>query len=385
MENILPRGNNNNEMDEINDEDIKEFDSIYNPSRPSHMPKETDGEEVQDEEVNIPKENNLGTSPFSGNPIVSPNKRPDEAKEGGKEENDILDYKPSTDIDTEDDGSNEQKPMGKRASNVEELLFNISQTSDYHIIDLPSRGLLYKEGSDLKTEQLLVRAMRAGEEEILTSPQMFKDGKAIELIFKRCIMFNDKKSLETPLELLSIDRMYLLIWIRASSYSTLYECSLNCSSCRRQFDAHIDLDDDLSCTFLDEPSFKEPILDVFPRCGYEFEYRLSRGYDELELVKMQRMREKEFSKATDQTLFNRACLLVESIGGIKDKKDIKKCLKNMSLEDLSYLRHKFNNPPFGVDTNISLDCPYCGSENETILPMGTDFFFPRLTKKKIEY
>ncbi len=272
------------------------------------------------------------------------------------------------------------RPALSKPASVEELLAQIAKTSDFQPFDLPSRGLLDESEPRLASGSILIRPMRASEEEILATGRLFKNGEGLEMIFRRCIMFGDRSPLQDPLQLLSLDRIAILIAIRIMTYGPQYDFSIVCGNCRKSFESVVDLDSDLNMYCLDSSmGIKEPMRSVFPECGLEFEYRLSRGYDEQENIKYSRERERKYGgKATDDSFIERAKRQVLSIGGFKDREAISKALSMIKGSDLHHLRQAIDNPAFGVDTRIVLDCPYCLSENRLRLPLGADFFIPRL-------
>jgi len=119
-----------------------------------------------------------------------------------------------------------------------------------------------------------------------------------------------------------------------------------------------------------------------PKSGLHFTYRLSRGKDENELQEYRDRRLKQFGdSATDDTLLYRSAQLVESISSITNKMEIQQILKNLPIQDLSYLRGVVNEPPFGVDTKVTLVSPMSQEEFEVDLPLEANFFFPRRRKK----
>lgn len=272
------------------------------------------------------------------------------------------------------------KPAMSKPASVDELIAQIAKTSDFQPFELPSRGLLDESEPRLASGSVLIRPMRASEEEILATGRLFKNGEGLEMIFRRCIMFGDRSPLQDPLQLLSLDRIAILIAIRIMTYGPKYDFSIVCGNCRKSFESEVDLDSDLNMYCLDaSQGIKEPMRSVFPECGLEFEYRLSRGYDEQENIKYSRERERKYGgKATDDSFIERAKRLVVSIGGFQDREAIGKALSIIKGSDLHHLRQAIDNPAFGVDTRIVLDCPYCLSENRLRLPLGADFFIPRL-------
>lgn len=251
-----------------------------------------------------------------------------------------------------------------------------SQSSIYEEIELPSLGKFY-DGTDGPTDgKLHIRPMTGEEEQILATPRFVRKGQAINMIFSRCIKENFK-----PENLLSVDRTFLLIYLRGISYGSEYEVEVKDPETDRKFSTVIDLDTlpKENCPL----DFNPPLEDVLPKSGLPFTYRLSRGKDENELQEYRERRLKQFGdSATDDTLIFRSAQLLESIAGISSKMEIQVILKNLPIQDLSYLRSVVNEPPFGVDTKVTLLSPMSSEEFEVDLPLEANFFFPRRKKKE---
>ena len=320
----------------------------------SNVPREDIG-------IKIP-EGAAGVDVFSGNAIV-------EAKP--QESSGFIRSLPSTDkpVETPQDSS------------FNGILQIVRKTGVYTPFVLPSNGLLYGDGNS--GGEIHVRPMKAGEEEILATPHMFASGKAIDAIFARCIDFKNFP-VKDPADLLSLDRTALLILIRTLSYGPDYHFHLNCYNCGKSFEGFVNTSENLEVYHLQkEAGLQEPIRSVFPVCELEFTYRLSRGKDELELMRLRNERaSKSDGKATNNVLHEKAKLVVESIAGITDKSQIEIILSELVAGDLHHLRDCVESPPFGVDDIVRVDCVNCRTENRVRLPMGPEFFMPPVRTTK---
>ena len=259
----------------------------------------------------------------------------------------------------------------------QQILATLKTGNDvYEEIELPSLGRFY-DGTDGPTDgKLHIRPMTGEEEQILATPRFVRKGVAINMIFSRCI----KESFK-PENLLSVDRTFLLIYLRGISYGAEYEVEVKDPETDRKFTTVIDLD---SLPKEVCPSDFGPTLqDVLPKSGLPFTFRLSRGKDETELQEYRDRRLKQFGDtATDDTLIFRSSQLVETIASISSKMEIQQILRNLPIQDLSYLRGVVNEPPFGVDTKVTLLSPMSQEEFEVDLPLEANFFFPKRRKKE---
>ena len=87
------------------------------------------------------------------------------------------------------------------------------------VVDLPSKGLLYPEGSPLSTGKIEIKYMTAKEEDILTSANLIKKGVVVEKLLESLIV---DKSIKVD-DLLIGDKNAVLIAARILAYGKEYE------------------------------------------------------------------------------------------------------------------------------------------------------------------
>lgn len=275
----------------------------------------------------------------------------------------------------ETQGTSQARPQGSAA--LEDLIKGLREKSNlYDEVVLPSKGVFY-DGKDGPTNGILhIRPMTGEEEQILATPRYVRKGQAINMIFQRCLQEHFKTE-----EFLSIDRTFLLIWLRGISYSPEYEVEIKCPECDRKFNTTIDMN---SLTVNDCPAgFHGPLTDKLPVSGYRFSYRLSRGKDETEVQEYRDRHLKMFGDTgADDTLIYRTAVLVQDVEGLKDKKELVMLLKKLPIQDVAFLRNLIIDPPFGVDTKCQIVCASCLADFEVDLPLEANFFFPRQKRKK---
>jgi hypothetical protein len=256
------------------------------------------------------------------------------------------------------------------------ILNTLKQNSiNYEEIMLPSKGKFY-DGTDGPTNGIVrIRPMTGEEEQILATPRFVKKGIAIDMIFSKCIMENIR-----PENLLSQDRTFLLIYMRGISYGTDYEIQIRCPQTEKQFNTVIDLDT-LEVSRCPDNFGPQNLGGVLPKSKLNFSYRLSRGKDEAELQQYRESRAKVTSEfSSDDTLTHRMAQLLNNIGTITDKEEIKVLIRNLPIQDVNYIRNTINTPPFGIDTNVTILSPFSNEEFEIDLPLDSGFFFPRNKK-----
>ncbi len=241
--------------------------------------------------------------------------------------------------------------------------------------EFPSRGVFY---SDIPPV-IHVRAMTGEEEQILGTPRFVKKGKAIDMIFSRCI----REKIVTE-DLLSVDRTHLLIFLRGISYTPEYDVEIKCPECGIKFQTVIDLN---SLEVEDCPSDFGPenLEGVLPVSGFKYRYKLSLGKDEQQISTYREKKVQDWGdQSEDDTLLFRTALLLEEIEGVKMLKEIQFLLKKLPIADVAHLRNEINEPPFGVKTDIPLLCPSCTEPFKIDLPLETSFFFPKKKEGKAQ-
>lgn len=269
--------------------------------------------------------------------------------------------------------------ISSSSGHLKELLEGLKgSTTIYEEIELPSKGRFYDDTDGPANGVVSIRPMTGEEEQILATPRFVRKGQAINMIFQRCM-----KEQFRPEQLLTIDRTYMLIYLRGISYSPNYDVEVKCPECEKKFGTTINLN-----SLYVEPcpqTFGPQLQDVAPTSNLPFSYRLSTGRDEQEITDYRDRRIKAFGDASaDDTLIYRTSMLLDNIDGLTNKGELQVLLRNLPIGDVSYIRNCINEPPFGVDTNVEIVCPSCLQDFEVDLPLEANFFFPRRKKTRTQ-
>jgi hypothetical protein len=264
------------------------------------------------------------------------------------------------------------KVRAQGTDELENLLNRLAEHHSYEPFTWPSKGRFY---SDIP-ETVSIRAMTGEEEQILSTPRFVKKGKAIDMIFRRCI----KEPINTE-NLLSVDRNHLLIFLRGISYTPEYDVEIKCPNCSMKFPTVIDLNN-LEVEECPGDFGPDNLTGVLPASGFRYSYRLATGQDEMEISNYRQKRLEQWGdQSEDDTMLYRTALLLEDIEGVTMKKELALLLKKLPIQDVAHLRNEINQPPFGVDTTVDMMCPSCNEEFKIDLPLETNFFFPRKKEK----
>lgn len=283
-------------------------------------------------------------------------------------------------------GDPQNAPLKKRegstsssSGHLKELLEGLKgSTTIYEEIELPSKGRFYDDINGPANGIISIRPMTGEEEQILATPRFVKKGQAINMIFQRCLKEQFKVD-----QLLTIDRTYMLIYLRGISYSPNYDVEVKCPECERKFGTTIDLNSMYVTSCPDD--YGPDMHDVLPHTKLSFSYRLSTGRDEQDITDHKDRRIKAFGDTSpDDSLIYRTATLLDNIDGLTNKSELQILLKNLPIDDVAYIRNCINEPPFGVDTNVEIICPSCLQDFEVDLPLEANFFFPRRKKTKTQ-
>lgn len=267
------------------------------------------------------------------------------------------------------------------SSKLEELIAGISAKGNlvHEKILLPSKGKFYDGENGPSDGVVNIRPMTGEEEEILATPRFVKRGQAIDMIFNKCMKENYDSA-----NFLTQDRTYMLIYLRGISYTPEYEVEVKDPDSDQTFATSINLSE-LYVEYCKDDFSSENLRDTLPVTGYSFSYKLATGKDEKTVQDYRDRRAKNFdlSGQADDTLLYRTAHMISEIEGLTDKTEVQTLLKKLPIQDVAYLRTVVNEPPFGVDTKVSVNNPYTMSDFEMELPLEANFFFPRAKKKTV--
>lgn len=242
-------------------------------------------------------------------------------------------------------------------------------------IPLPTKGLIYDPDSTLFNREVLqIKSMTAREEDILASPAFHKEGTSLTHLIQSCLI---DKSINSE-EMITGDRMALMVGIRVTGYGPEYNASASCQSCGYKNDFIVDLSrlgiKRLKINPLKPGENKFEFVLPVTKKKIIFKYSTERDNRERNIVL------KNMQKALGNSISNNITSFLENsivaIDGITDRSKIKHFVLNMPAFDSKSLRSFIIDNEPGMDMNCSFDCVNCSHRNESILPMTTEFFWP---------
>lgn len=239
------------------------------------------------------------------------------------------------------------------------------------IIDLPSKGLFYPEGSPLRSGQIELKYMTAKEEDILTSTNLIQKGIVLDRLMDSLIVTKGVKSDD----LLTGDINAVMIASRILGYGKDYEVSLTCPGCGKRVEQVIDL---TQLKTENEPSdeYGNEFVITLPISKAEVALKILTRGDERNIEKETKSLKKANGDLESEATARLRAMIV-SVNGDTSRTKIWTFVENMLVRDARYIREQYKTMVPDIDFTIEVECD-CEStvEKTARLPIGQDFFWP---------
>lgn len=238
------------------------------------------------------------------------------------------------------------------------------------IFDLPC-GYLTAEG-DLLTE-VKVREITGAEEDMLAAKNITGGKKVTQLIascLERLGPIMDGPSLANAARGLVVgDRVFLMMAIRRVTLGDEFPFEAECIECKRKSLFMVNLSElDIKKT----PDPKKRIFSIQLPSGKTAQWHVMTGKEEESAAKWQNLDQMSLS----------LLLRVDMLDGGPPDMDL---IKTLSMRDRNALRDAFESVEGGIETELELSCPACGTDFKTELDVGqTGFFFPSRVLKNLK-
>lgn len=305
----------------------------------------------------------------------------------------------------------------KNSINTDSTFNNMKQRQMYDIVKLPSKGQCYKN----KKDKIKVAYLTAYDENMILSPNLYKDGTFIDYLLNTKILDSDIKSDD----LVQGDRDAIVIWLRATGYGTDYPIIVTDDRTKKEFETTIDLskvnykkfklkgDENGHFTFT-MPNTKDVIKFRYLTQG-DFKTLQKLKEQETKKINIARLRQlssdmvemskdnelisadaqlkiktlansviEEINKNYDEKndfsfsheLTDRLIMQTVSVNGVKDYKFIKDYIINLNVKDAKAYREYMRDNEPGVDYNIKVERPMSlgGGSMDTFLQLDQFIF-----------
>lgn len=273
----------------------------------------------------------------------------------------------------------------------------LSSNIQYDTIPLPSKGQCYKN----KIDKIPVAYLTANDENLIVSPNLYKDGLFIDYLLASKIMTN-KISAD---EMLPGDRDAIVLWLRASGYGPIFPVQVTDPESGERFEADADLTQIKYKPFnlkSDENGYFDFKL---PKSGDDIKFRFLTYSDIKELGELEMAESKanqkgklqlainnikdvldiddsgnkvlrsnatnalssieEYAKSITEeegifythAVTNKLVMSIMEINGVTDRQYIYNYVSMMNVQDSSALRNYISENEPGLDFNIEIEKP----------------------------
>ena len=238
----------------------------------------------------------------------------------------------------------------------------------YDVIELPSQGLLYPN----KKSTVKVEYLTALDENILSSPNLIRSGKAIDLLLERKV-----KDLGFSTEdLLDGDRTAILIFLRTTAFGEIYT-QLVANKDGKVVEGEIDLSKLNQLKLTIKPDKNGEFDFILPNSKKNVKFRFLTGKDE-KLVKQENDSLKERTNSDDDfSITLRLEKMITEIDGNRDKIHHRNLIKNLGIMDVRKLMKYVSDAEPGIDFKTTARIQG-GESVSTFLTLTTSFFWPEL-------
>lgn len=230
-------------------------------------------------------------------------------------------------------------------------------------VDLPSKGLLYPEDSELAKGQVEIKYMTAREEDILTNQSYIQKGIVLDKLLKSVIV--SKINFD---DLLIGDKNAIMVAARILGYGSEYTFDYLGESHTVDL-SQVDnkpLKEELFVNRVNEFSFTLPTTKnniTFKLLTHKDEQDINRELEGL----------KKINKDSSPELSTRLKYIITSVEGSRDKKDIRDFVDNyLFAKDSRALREYIKS----VQPDVDLTFFPNSADDRVSIPIGINFFWP---------
>ncbi len=240
-------------------------------------------------------------------------------------------------------------------------------------VTLPSKGLLYPEGSPLRSGKITMKYMTAREEDILTNQNLIQNGTVIDKLLQSLIVTSiDYNSL------LIGDKNAILVAARILGYGQDYTFKLKNPNTGEEEDITVDLtksndkeiDESIITNGKNEFQFTLPtskLLITFKFLSQDDENKITNELKGL----------KKLNKKSSSELTTRMKYLITSVNGDYEKKTIREFVDgNFLARDARALRDYISKSMPDIDLTYDVEFEDGTVIEDITLPIGLNFFWP---------
>lgn len=238
------------------------------------------------------------------------------------------------------------------------------------VIDLPSKGLFYPEGSPLRSGKIEIKYLTAKEEDILTSANLIEKGIVLDKLLDSVILTPGVKASD----LLVGDINAVMIATRILAYGKDYPISVRCPECGSDIDHTADLTEINTKNEPDDTTSANFTL-TLPVSKAQVKIKLLTRKDELDIDKEVKALKKASLDISNETTARLRAIVV-SVNGDSSKNTIWNFVENMLVRDSRFIKEEYRKLLPDIDMNIKVTCDCSEDPVMVRLPIGSNFFWP---------
>ncbi len=236
----------------------------------------------------------------------------------------------------------------------------------FDVLELPSKGLLYPG----RPATVKVEYLTAADENILTSPNLIRSGKVLDILLQKKI-----KSSEIPMEQMLVgDRNAIMIWLRATGYGEMYPVKMIDPETGEEFETDIDLSTLGTKELTSQPDENGEFDFFLPRSKKKIKFRLLTVADETSITKKTEQRNKATKSPISNALTYRLQAQIKEIEGNRDPSMIAKFIEVMPAFDSLKFREYSDEIEPGIDLEVDVEGP--SGTFRSPFTIGLNFFWP---------
>lgn len=240
------------------------------------------------------------------------------------------------------------------------------------VITLPSRGLVYAEGSALAKGEITMKLLTAKEEDILTSTNLIRKGIVLDKLLESIIVDSNVNINDLVIG----DKNAILIASRILAFGPEYKVTVTDPQENEPVEVSVDMSQ-LNTKEIDESKLnrKNEYDFVLPKSGTQIKFKLMTHGDEVAVSKDVEASLKIMKQGNDiQARYRR---LIVEVNGNRDAGYISNFVANQLLAaDSKALRKHMNEISPDIDLKFNYTSPFTGETEALKVPIGVDFFYP---------
>lgn len=238
------------------------------------------------------------------------------------------------------------------------------------VVELPSKGQFY-DPAVLVDGKIEIMPLVARDEKLIAGMRGDNIEEVIDTLLKRCLVTNINVN-----DLITTDRFFLLLMLRANSYGDEYKINLTCTSCDKLNNYTVKIPSEFEINY-SSPDDAEPFYCDLPISKLKIGYRHLRGKDEKDIKKLVETEVAKSGDKGDPSFIYRIVKRIVSVNGNKlDFLDLISLVENLPIKDSRFLQSEFDRKLPGLIPIIKRKCEYCGAAVTSSLPFTAEFFRP---------